>query len=98
MSSPLAIHLTFLIHSPTGNTIAVQATFTPTFGPTTAAQNTAPPGTVLDYSSWKASIGTNTVAVVRNGASTRKPFHSSWLAVPAALCAGFTGGLWLALA
>ncbi|KAI0706752.1 hypothetical protein C8T65DRAFT_651879 [Cerioporus squamosus] len=82
-----------------GNTQAIVDTFTPTFAPTaTAGSVTAQPGTILDYSSWKASVGSNTVAVITNGAFTRWTLQPRWLAVGSALCAGFTGGAWLAFA
>ncbi|RDX44004.1 hypothetical protein OH76DRAFT_1409487 [Lentinus brumalis] len=82
-----------------GNTQAIVDTFTPSFAPTaTAGTVTAQPGTILDYSSWKAAVGSNTVAVITSGAFTRWSLHPRWLAVASALCAGFTGGAWLALA
>ncbi|RPD54314.1 hypothetical protein L226DRAFT_280174 [Lentinus tigrinus ALCF2SS1-7] len=81
-----------------GNTQAIVDTFTPTFAPTTGGTFTAPPGTILDYTSWKASVGSNTVAVITSSAFSRWSLHPRWLAVGTALCAAFTGGAWLALA
>ncbi|TBU41344.1 hypothetical protein BD309DRAFT_1082157 [Dichomitus squalens] len=80
-----------------GNTEAVVDTFTPSFGPTTGGSITAAPGTIINYSSWRASVGSNTVAVVSAGTS-RWTVDKWWAGIGVALCAGITGGAWLALA
>ncbi|PIL32183.1 hypothetical protein GSI_05428 [Ganoderma sinense ZZ0214-1] len=80
-----------------GNTEAVVATFTPSFGPTTGGSITAGPGTILNYSSWRSSVGSNTVAVVSAGIA-RWSVQPRWMSIGVALCAGMTGGAWLALA
>ncbi|KAM5544622.1 hypothetical protein V8D89_001520 [Ganoderma adspersum] len=81
-----------------GETEAVVATFTPSFAPTaTAGSITAAPGTILNYSSWRGSVGSNTVAV-SNAGIARWSVQPPWASVGVALCAGLTGGAWLALA
>ena len=79
------------------NTEAVVDTFTPSFGPTTGGSITATPGTILNLTSWRASVGSNTVAVV-SGGITRWTVDKRWVGIGVALCAGMTGGAWLALA
>ena len=95
---PYSVLLALLTTPSPGDTQAIVDTFTPTFAPTTGGTITASPGTILDYSSWRASVGTNTVGVITNRALTRWSLHPRWLAVGTALCAAFTGGAWLALA
>ena len=58
---------------------------------------TASPGTILNFSSWRASVGSNTVAVV-SGGITRWTVDKRWVGIGVTLCAGMTGGAWLALA
>ena len=79
--------------------MAVEDVFTPTFLPTnTATYQPRPEGTVIEYSSWRQAVGTNTAVVLRSAAPSRLALHPRWLAVTAALSAGLTGGAWLALA
>ncbi|KAI0749950.1 hypothetical protein C8Q80DRAFT_1218954 [Daedaleopsis nitida] len=80
-----------------GDTIAVVATFTPTFTATGTPQGDPPVGTVLNFSSWKQSVGTNTVAAINSGLC-RLSLDPRWLYVTSMLCAGLTGGAWLAFA
>ncbi|KZT65877.1 hypothetical protein DAEQUDRAFT_813961 [Daedalea quercina L-15889] len=60
--SPTAIGVTQTVYTYTttdaaGNTVAVEATFTPSFAPTTTPTPTGS-GTILDYSQWIASAST----------------------------------------
>ncbi|KAI0364310.1 hypothetical protein BV20DRAFT_974575 [Pilatotrama ljubarskyi] len=80
-----------------GDTIQVVDTFTPTFT-TTSTWLSAPPGTILDYSSWRSMVGTNTVAPAISGASARWSLEPRWAAIATSLCAGMMGGAWLAFA
>ena len=80
-----------------GETVAVVDTFTPTFVPTSTWVS-APAGTILDYSSWRKEVGTNTVAPPISGAVPRWSVQSGWLRITAGVCAGLAGGAWLALA
>ncbi|KAI1786760.1 hypothetical protein LXA43DRAFT_1032386 [Ganoderma leucocontextum] len=80
-----------------GQTEAVVATFTASFGPTTGGSITASPGTILNYSTWRSSVGSNTVAVINAGIA-RWSVQSRWVSIGLALCAGMTGGAWLAFA
>ncbi|KAI0636144.1 hypothetical protein C8Q77DRAFT_1101843 [Trametes polyzona] len=80
-----------------GDTIAVVDTFTPTFL-TTSTWAGAPPGTVLDYSSWRSMVGTNTVAPETGAASPRWNLQRNWLGITTSVCAGVVGGAWLVLA
>ncbi|KAI9056803.1 hypothetical protein FKP32DRAFT_1598694 [Trametes sanguinea] len=80
-----------------GNPTAVVDTFTPTFL-TTSTWLSAPAGTILDYSSWRSEVGTNTVAPSISGARVRWKVESGWLGIVASLFAGVAGGAWLALA
>ncbi|KAH9933657.1 uncharacterized protein BXZ73DRAFT_101040 [Epithele typhae] len=88
---------TYTTTNANGNTVALLGTFTPTYA-TTSYTGLPPPGTILDYSSWRESLGTNTVVRVSNGSLARAPISVSWAAITAALGAGVVGGAWLALA
>ena len=86
------------IFTSVGETEGVVATFTPSFGPTaTGGSVTAAPGTILNYSSWRGSVGSNTVAVISAG-TARWSVQPRWANIGVALCASLTGGAWLALA
>lgn len=77
--------------------MAVVDTFTPTFI-TTSTFVSAPPGTILDYSSWRGLVGTNTVAPEISAASPRWALQHKWLGIASGVCAGVVGGAWLVLA
>ncbi|KAI0353794.1 hypothetical protein OH77DRAFT_1552368 [Trametes cingulata] len=80
-----------------GATIQVVDTFTPTFM-TTSTWLSAPPGTILDYSSWRSMVGTNTVAPAISAASARWSLQPRWAVIATTLCAGMVGGMALAFA
>ena len=82
------------MHSP-GDTVALVATFTPSFAPTAGGSITAGPGTILDYSSWRASIGTHTVGQL---SSASWALSTRWAGIGATLFASVAGGALLALA
>ncbi|KAI8969863.1 hypothetical protein BD414DRAFT_502391 [Trametes punicea] len=80
-----------------GETTAVVDTFTPTFE-TTSTWAPPPAGTILNYSSWRNEVGTNTVAPPISGSSARWAVHSGWTGIAGSLAVGIAGGAWLALA
>ncbi|KAI0325097.1 hypothetical protein GY45DRAFT_1330810 [Cubamyces sp. BRFM 1775] len=88
---------TYTTTDASGETVAVVDTFTPTFA-LTSTWVSAPAGTILDYSSWRKEVGTNTVAPPISGAVPRWSVQSGWLGITAGVCAGIAGGAWLALA
>ncbi|TCD65558.1 hypothetical protein EIP91_002522 [Steccherinum ochraceum] len=78
-----------------GNTVAIQDTFTPTFGPTQPPSAPAS-GTILSFSQWLSQIGTNTPQAL-NDASPRWHLSSGWLAITSGLVSCFLGGVYLVL-
>ncbi|KIJ66803.1 hypothetical protein HYDPIDRAFT_85163 [Hydnomerulius pinastri MD-312] len=76
-----------------GETVALEGIFTPT-GPATVLPNPTTTGTVLNYSSWKAMVGTNTVPA--NAAShISTPISTGWYCLVATTLTGLVGGAWV---
>lgn len=80
----------------TGATIAVVDTFTPTVPLSTPFTPTST-GTILDYSSWLQSVGTNTVGAVNFSGSSRLSIHTQDIGAAVALVAGLLGAMSLVL-
>ncbi|KAI0926436.1 hypothetical protein AcV5_008899 [Taiwanofungus camphoratus] len=79
-----------------GATVVEQATFIPTFAPTTEPVP-ASSGTILDYSEWLGMVGTNTVAA-SSGVSPRWTPERKWFGMAIAILTGVVGGAWLVMA
>ncbi|KAG1750254.1 hypothetical protein EDB19DRAFT_1825281 [Suillus lakei] len=75
-----------------GSTVAVLATFTPT-GPATVLPTPTTTGTVINYSSYIASVGTGAAAT---SGATRRAFSlcSGWYGLVASTMLGIGGGAW----
>lgn len=81
-----------------GALTVLTATFTPTFPPTINPVPTpTSQGTILNYSSWLAQVGTNTVPI-SNAALERWAIAGGAWKVGAGLLAGVVGGAWIVFA
>ncbi|KAF7967283.1 hypothetical protein HWV62_44651 [Athelia sp. TMB] len=88
---------TYTTTNSAGVTTAVIDTFTPTYY---QSEVSPPPytGTVLDYSSWLAIIGTNTAPAAQAISGARSPVISAgWYGLAIAALSGMLGGAWLVL-
>ncbi|KAG2364547.1 hypothetical protein BDR07DRAFT_1354819 [Suillus spraguei] len=83
---------TYTTTNAAGSTIAVVATFTPT-GPATVLPTPMTTGTILNYSSYIASVGTSAAAT---SGATRRSFSLSggWYGLVASTMLGIGGGVW----
>ncbi|KAG1852928.1 hypothetical protein C8R48DRAFT_723775 [Suillus tomentosus] len=81
---------TYTTTNAAGSTVAVLATFTPT-GPATVLPTPTTTGTVLNYSSYVASVGTGAAAT---SGATRRAFSlsSGWYGLVASTMLGIGGG------
>ncbi|KAI5998824.1 hypothetical protein EDD15DRAFT_2242061 [Pisolithus albus] len=78
-----------------GQTVALQGIFTPT-GPATVLPTPTTTGTILDYSSWLAMVGTNTVAA--NAASGMSlSIATGWYCLVVMVMAGLASGTWIVI-
>ncbi|KAG2076553.1 hypothetical protein BDR04DRAFT_1003154 [Suillus decipiens] len=84
---------TYTTTNAAGSTIAVVATFTPS-GPATVLPTPTTTGTILNYSSYLASVGTSAAAT---SGATRRSFSlsSGWYGLVASTMLGIAGGAWL---
>jgi len=83
---------TYTTTNAAGSTVAVLATFTPT-GPATVLPTPTTTGTILNYSSYVASVGTGAAAT---SGATRRAFSlsSGWYGLVASTMLGIGGGAW----
>ncbi|KAG1781786.1 hypothetical protein EV702DRAFT_607161 [Suillus placidus] len=83
---------TYTTTNAAGSTVAVLATFTPT-GPATALPTPTTTGTIINYSSYLASVGTSAAAT---SGATRRAFSlsSGWYGLVASTMLGIGGGAW----
>jgi hypothetical protein len=83
---------TYTTTNAAGSTVAVLATFTPT-GPATVLPTPTTTGTILNYSSYVASVGTGAAAT---SGATRRAFSlsSGWYGLVANTMLGIGGGAW----
>ncbi|KAG2146070.1 uncharacterized protein EDB93DRAFT_1149480 [Suillus bovinus] len=81
---------TYTTTNAAGSTVAVLATFTPT-GPATVLPTPSTTGTILNYSSYLASVGTSAAAT---SSATRRVFSvsSGWYGLVASTMLGIGGG------
>lgn len=81
-----------------GLTVAVVATFTPSF-PATVPRTGLATGTILSYSQWLSMVGTNTVAADSSSAGAKRwSVSGKWVGIIAGLVVGAAGGAGLVLA
>ncbi|KDQ59201.1 hypothetical protein JAAARDRAFT_206148 [Jaapia argillacea MUCL 33604] len=81
-----------------GNTIVVEATFTPSFPATQAPPPLSTTGTILQYSDWLTVIGSNTAAAnPTQNSSASSRFHPSSQGPLAFLAVVLASGVWLVL-
>ncbi|KAI6107912.1 hypothetical protein F5141DRAFT_1119338 [Pisolithus sp. B1] len=78
-----------------GETVAMEGIFTPT-GPATVLPTPTTTGTILNYSSWLALVGTNTVAA--NAASRiSQSIATGWYCFVVMVIAGLASGAWIVI-
>lgn len=84
---------TYTTTNAAGATVAVLGTFTPT-GPATVLPTPTTTGTILNYSSYVASVGTPSAAATSG--ATRRSFSlsSGWHGLLASAMLGIGGGAW----
>lgn len=83
---------TYTTTNAAGATVAVLGTFTPT-GPATVLPTPTTTGTIINYSSYLASVGTSAAAT---SGATRRAFSlsSGWYGLVASAMLGIGGGAW----
>ncbi|KAI6125128.1 hypothetical protein EDD16DRAFT_1560211 [Pisolithus croceorrhizus] len=78
-----------------GETVAMEGIFTPT-GPATVLPTPTTTGTILNYSSWLALVGTNTVAA--NAASRiSQSIATGWYCFAVMAIVGLASGAWIVI-
>ncbi|KIK28905.1 hypothetical protein PISMIDRAFT_90197 [Pisolithus microcarpus 441] len=78
-----------------GQTVALEGIFTPT-GPATVLPTPTTTGSILNYSSWLAMVGTNTV--VANAASgTSLSIATGWYCLVVMVMTGLASGTWIVI-
>ncbi|KAH7884578.1 hypothetical protein F5I97DRAFT_1929423 [Phlebopus sp. FC_14] len=84
---------TYTTTNANGETVALQGIFTPT-GPATVLPPVTTTGTILDYSSWLKSLGTNTTPA---NAASRVSIATGWSCFVVTVFVGIGGGAWMVL-
>ncbi|KAG2153965.1 hypothetical protein DEU56DRAFT_772041 [Suillus clintonianus] len=86
---------TYTTTNAAGSTVAVLATFTPS-GPVTVLPTPTTTGTIVNYSSYLASVGTSSAAT--SGASRRTfSLSSAWYGLVVSTVLGIGGGAWFVM-
>ena len=78
-----------------GNYVQRVGTFVPT-GPATVLPNPTTTGVILQYSSWLAMVGTNTLPATGGAPPTWNPSRG-WYGAGLSVVAAFAGGAWIFL-